>query len=217
MIRATALLAALAVLALQVGDTGWLVELDNAVTNWLVGHRIPVADQVALAVTNVFGPAEIASATVLLAAVPLVRFRSYLGGLTVIVTVGGASALCVALKLSVGRGRPPIGIRETLETDYSFPSGHVTGAGALLGMFAVVLGITRSEAVKRWLTGVAAVFVTAVAASRLYLGVHWLTDVLAGALLAAAAVVVGATTLHGLLDGEAMAPVVATPRRGVRL
>ena len=63
-------------------------------TKWLVGHRFPAADQVALAVTDVFGPAETAGAAILLGVVTALKFRSYLSGLVVIVTVGGVSALC---------------------------------------------------------------------------------------------------------------------------
>ena len=66
---------------------------------------------------------------------------------TVVAAVGGASALCTALKLH-GARRPPIGIQETLETDYSFPSGHVTGTVALCGMLVVVVeraGATPSK------------------------------------------------------------------------
>jgi len=219
-VQVAALLAALVVLALQISDHGWLVEVDGTVTKWLVGHRFPAADQVALAVTDVFGPAETAGAAILLGVVTALKFRSNLSGLVVIMTVGGVSALCAALKLLMARARPPIGIQETLETDYSFPSGHVTGTGALLGMFVVVVGMNQSATLKRWLMTAAMAFVAAVAASRLYLEVHWLTDVIAGALLGAAAVGIGATTLRGLLDDdvdEAAEGVDTTPRREVML
>lgn len=199
-VRATGLLMGLVVVALQVSQRGWLVDVDNAVTASLVGHRTPVADQIALTLTNAFGPVETSCATALVAAVAVARFRSYLSGLIVIVTVGGASVLCVAIKLLLARSRPPIGIQETLETDYSFPSGHVTGAAALFGMLVVVVGMHRSEGVKRWLVCVAVVVVAAVALSRVYLGVHWLSDVLAGVLLGSATVQIGATTLHSLIE-----------------
>lgn len=199
-IRAAGLLMGLVVVALQVRQSGWLVDVDNVVTDWLVGHRSPAADHVALLVTNAFGPAITACAAVLVAAVAVFRFHSYLSALIVVVTIGGASVLCTAMKLLLKRSRPPIGIQETLETDYSMPSGHVTGTVALFGVLVVVVGLGRGKAVSRWLGFAAAVVVVAVALSRLYLGVHWLTDVLAGMLLGSAAVVTGTTTLHGLID-----------------
>ena len=200
--RAVGLLMGLVVVALQVRQRGWLVAVDNDVTDWLVGHRSPVSDHVALAVTNAFGPAETACAAVLVAILAAVRFHSGVSGLAVVAAVGSASALCTALKLLLARARPPIGIQETLETDYSFPSGHVTGTVALCGMLVVVVGTHRSDAVNRWLTCAAVIVVAAVALSRLYLGVHWLTDVWAGMLLGSAAVAIGATALRGLIDRD---------------
>jgi membrane-associated phospholipid phosphatase len=80
-------------------------------------------------------------------------------------------------------------------------------------MIVVVVGMSRSQSARRLLAGVAAVSVVAVALSRLYLGVHWLTDVLAGALLASAVVAVGATALHGAVrHKEAEAPKTAADR-----
>jgi membrane-associated phospholipid phosphatase len=199
-IRAAGLLMGVVVVAVQVRQSGWLVDVDKVVTDWLVGHRSPVADQIALAVTNVFGPAETACAAVLVAMLAAVRFRSRVSGLIVIAAVGGASALCTALKLLLARARPPVGIQETLETDYSFPSGHVTGTVALFGMLVLVVGMHRSDAVRSWLTCAAVIVIAAVALSRLYLGVHWLTDVLAGMLIGSAAVAIGVTALCGFID-----------------
>ncbi len=144
-VRAAGLLMGLVVIALQVSQHGWLVDVDHAVTAWLVGHRTPAANQIALMVTNAFGPAETACAAALVAAVAVVRFRCFLSGLTIVVAVGGASALCAAMKLLLARNRPPIGIQETLETDYSFPSGHVTGTVALIRH----VGRGRRDAPKR--------------------------------------------------------------------
>ena len=204
---AVGLLIGLGVVAWQVGKGGWLVNVDRAVTAWLVDHRTPGVDQIALVVTNAFGPVLTSCAAIVLAIVAASRFRSYISALIVIGTIGGASALSTAMKVLVARHRPPIGIQETLETDYSMPSGHVTGSVALFGMLVVVVGLGRSKSARWGLASVAVIVVAAVAVSRLYLGVHWLTDVLAGMLLGSAAVVIGATTLRGHVDHtEAGAP-----------
>jgi membrane-associated phospholipid phosphatase len=211
-LRAGGLLLAVAVLALQVCDRGWLIDVDHSVTGWFVTHRHPAIDHIALAVTNVFGPVETAALAALAAAVVGWRFRSFLLSLTVIVTVGGASVLCSLIKLIVVRARPPMAVQETLETDYSFPSGHVTGTAALFGIIAVAIGLGRSHVVKSLLATLAVLVVSAVGLSRLYLGVHWFTDVIAGALLAAAAVTLGGTTLRALVDDPSPAePQAITP------
>jgi membrane-associated phospholipid phosphatase len=205
-LKVAGLLAALAVLAAQVCHRGWFVEVDHAATTWLIEHRTSALDGVALAATTVFGPAETAAMALLVAVAVAVRYRSYPCGLTIIATVGGAAALCSAMKLLVARARPPIPVQETLETDYSFPSGHVTGAAALFGILAVAVGLRRSQIVKRLLAIVASVAVVAVALSRLYLGVHWLTDVVAGAVLGCAVVMVGATVLWSTVDRHDASP-----------
>jgi undecaprenyl-diphosphatase len=193
--RVTMLLGALVVLAWQVSVHGPPTALDRVVTAWLVAHRSPELDGVALGVTNVFGPAETVIAAVVLAVVVAVGQRRLFSGLIVVATVGGASAACWLVKLLIARPRPPVEIQRTLEVDYSFPSGHVTGTTALMGMVLVAVSLSAGCALTKWIGGLAVAVVLMVAVSRLYLGVHWLSDVVAGILLGAAAVVAATTAL----------------------
>ncbi len=99
-------------------------------------------------------------------------------------SVVASAAFTYALKFAFHRSRPPLLDHLVDETDFSFPSGHVTGTSALLFSLAVVLTLrasSRSVRILTWLA--AALLVAAVAASRLYLGVHWFTDTAAGALV----------------------------------
>jgi undecaprenyl-diphosphatase len=207
--RVGGLLFGVTVLALEASHGGWLTGADQSVTAWLFTHRNSTLDQVALAVTTALGPVELALLTAAGAVAVGIKLRSALGGLTVPVTVGGAAALCWLIKLLVARPRPPLVVQETLETDYSFPSGHVTGTAALVGILAVAFGLAASRVVKGVLAVVTALVVSVAALSRLYLGVHWLTDVTAGVLLAAAVVTVGATALAVLVNDAA--PLAAKP------
>jgi undecaprenyl-diphosphatase len=65
----------------------------------------------------------------------------------------------------------------------SFPSGHSTAAAATLAAVALVMTRGRSRRTKMVAAGVAAGVATMVAATRVFLGVHWFTDVVAGLLL----------------------------------
>jgi membrane-associated phospholipid phosphatase len=97
-----------------------------------------------------------------------------------------------SLKAAYGRPRPP----ESLVTEItgSFPSGHAV-AGAVVALSLVIVLVPRGPA-RRNLEMGAAVFVVLMAGSRIYLGAHWLTDVLAGVALGAACSIGGAALVQ---------------------
>jgi membrane-associated phospholipid phosphatase len=90
-----------------------------------------------------------------------------------------APLLSALLKVLVSRARPPDGLIHPAGP--SFPSGHATYAGAMC--VALVLLFTTPGARRRWWWALAGLGVVGMAWSRTYLQVHWLTDVVAGALL----------------------------------
>ena len=84
-----------------------------------------------------------------------------------------------ATKFLVDRQRPDIR-QLTGFSGSSFPSGHATAAAATFAAAAFLLGRARSRRVKAAYAGLAAAIAVAVATTRVLLGVHWVTDVLAG-------------------------------------
>ena len=116
-----------------------------------------------------------------------------------------------ALKALVSRPRPPEELVQVIEQagGYSFHSGHVTHYVVFLGTLALILSASMRPGLSRWLVqaGVLAVLV-AIRLSRVYLGVHWPSDVVGGYVVGAA-VVAGAFWVWRRWTG-ALGPV-ATP------
>lgn len=102
-------------------------------------------------------------------------------GLYVLVAVAGGAALSFALKLLYDRTRPPLIPAEALPRDPSFPSGHAAAAAVVYLTLGLLLARTLPRrALKVYVVALGVVLAVAVGLSRLYLGVHWPTDVLAG-------------------------------------
>ena len=159
---------------------------DVAVLTWLHGHSAPLADQVMLGASRVgtwYGviPCSILLAVWLLARREMARFSFFS------LSMLGSWLLSEATKRLFGRGRPVLWPSPAPETSFSFLSGHAMGSVALAVAVAVLAWRTRY----RWAAVLGgAAFTGVVSASRLYLGVHYPTDVL-GAWLASLAWVLG--------------------------
>jgi undecaprenyl-diphosphatase len=91
----------------------------------------------------------------------------------------GQLLLVNGLKLIVDRDRPDV-LRVVEAAGSSFPSGHSAAAAATWATVALILGRGASRQVRALLAGAAVLIAVAVATTRALLGVHWLTDVVAG-------------------------------------
>jgi undecaprenyl-diphosphatase len=121
----------------------------------------------------------------LVALVWLVVRREPGRAVVVATAVGGSAFLIVAVKILVGRQRP--GLVDRLgppDTSYSIPSGHTLDSAVLLAVVVWLLWPTASRLARAGLVAGAIVLAVGVGASRVYLGYHWLTDVLASGLVA---------------------------------
>jgi undecaprenyl-diphosphatase len=101
-----------------------------------------------------------------------------------LVSTGGSSLLTAVLKAVFGRARPEVLDSGYAATFYSFPSGHATVAVGFYGALTLILAY-RLRGFARWAVVVGGVsLVLLIGFSRIYLGVHYPTDVLAGYLAA---------------------------------
>jgi undecaprenyl-diphosphatase len=156
-----------------------LTIVDVHVANWLHAHATPGLTRVLLMITRLNGVVAISSFVVVLA-IYMTWKRDWHWLLALAIIVPGGMLLNVMMKLAFHRARPQFDDVIVAFTTYSFPSGHVAGATLLYGVLAAYL-VTHVSA-WRWRVLIvlcAFLAVVLVALSRVYLGAHFLSDVLA--------------------------------------
>lgn len=111
----------------------------------------------------------------------LLLIRKSREALVVLVAVGGGQILSSLLKLGIDRPRPELVSHLVHVQTLSFPSGHaMMAAVTYLTLGTMLAGIVPGRVTKTYVLGVAMLITLLVGVSRVYLGVHWPSDVLAG-------------------------------------
>jgi len=179
---------ALAIAAL-VDNAAVLLTWDEPIQRAVESRRTAVADGIFRAISFLGSTRTVFPLGCLLAALAWRRCRAV--GVVVLLAMLSRPLLEFTLKASVGRDRPNIS-RLVAGNGPSFPSGHVMAAVALWGLVPLVVALyTRNRRV--WWATVAGsgALILAIGASRMYLGVHWISDVVGG-------LIVGAFFLSGV-------------------
>jgi membrane-associated phospholipid phosphatase len=190
-----------------------LALVDRPVWLFLLRHREPWLTTAARVVTDLGGAAVLLPVVLLAGLGWWWRARTWQPLLLLAASEAGARLLQVSVKLLVGRPRPPVAFALAAASGYSFPSGHATDAAAVYGMLAALLA-AASPSWRRKVTvwAVMVGVIGAVGLSRMYLGVHWLTDVLGGFALGGAwlfALLTVTRTVHQLRNPPSDQPTRA--------
>ncbi|MDQ6871416.1 MAG: phosphatase PAP2 family protein [Gemmatimonadota bacterium] len=150
---------------------------DEPIRNWVLTHQSPAVRDAFLVITRVAAPSVIIPGTAALAAWLWWKRGLSIAG-AVVMSPAVALAIFSGVKRIYQRKRPDGGAR-LHELTYAFPSGHAAAAAAVFGTASYVLW--REDMLPR---GAAEAFAGTgtllVGASRVYLDVHWTTDVLGG-------------------------------------
>ena len=177
-----ALTLASALAALATVRRGALLVWDRPITDASVALRGPLVDRIALWVSRLGSTPVVLGAGAAGIVVAARRCRTL--ALVMLVTLATRPALEWLLKDLVGRPRPT-GARLVAGTGFSYPSGHVLAAAATWGFVPVIAALYIH---RRWLwwglTGAAWSAIALVAWSRVWLGVHWTSDVVGGLAIA---------------------------------
>ncbi len=186
-----------------VTGAGDRTRLDGPVTRAIVEQRSDGLTTLFRAVTAL-GDRPILVPLVLVVGLTLgVRHRSWAPLAFLAIAQLGSIILYNAVKALVARPRPAIGPVVASATGYGFPSAHATQAVAVWGALAVLAVRSLADRrARRVVAAAATVLVVLIGASRLYLGVHWATDVVGGWTL-------GALWLAGLVALAKPAPMTS--------
>ena len=189
-ISAVALLLVAVILVLAIGilTHGPVVGLDATTARALFAHRAPWLDRLMIAVSAMGDGAERTSATVLIVVFLLWRRRPR-AALALGLVMAASAILVPTLKTAFHFARPSL--LYSGADAFSFPSGHAASATALFVMLAFVTGRGVSRRGRWMVGGLAALMIGLTGLSRIYVGAHWLSDVLAGFALGGALAMAG--------------------------
>lgn len=151
--------------------------IDEAVLSFAISLRNPLLTSVMTDVTVLVMPSVLIAVSVSLCALG----HSPRFFVAALIDAGAAVSLNWLIKHLIARPRPPEELRMALETSTSFPSSHAITAIAFYGFIIwLVLHYHQPSIWRNILVGILAIIVVLIGLSRIYLAVHYLTDVVAG-------------------------------------
>jgi membrane-associated phospholipid phosphatase len=182
----TVALAAVVVGAVAVGVLFWMVRanaglarVDRGLATWGATNATDFSTSALQAITQLGSTVVVIVVAAAVALSQLRRPSVRMMLVFVVLVVAGQNVLANVVKVLVDRARPDIHPLAGF-SGASFPSGHSAAAAATYAACALLIGRGGSPRVRAGLAGAAVAIAVAVAASRVLLGVHWFTDVLAG-------------------------------------
>jgi len=200
----------LGAIAEDVATNDRLTVLDVEVARWLRAHATPEVTRWMLLVTDLHSTIAVSCYAAIVAAA-LAWHRQWRHLATVFVCVAGGLTLNVLMKLAFHRARPVLDDPLLTLTSYSFPSGHVAGSTLMYGLIvAWAFTRTRRPLVRAAIVVAAAGAVALVAYTRMYLGVHFLSDVAAALAEGVAWLALGLGALTAFWDRAPLAPSAGT-------
>jgi membrane-associated phospholipid phosphatase len=182
MVIATILSVVVAQVYDSVTDKDGVAGLDEPLLDLAIGLRSPVANAAVTGYTDIAGPIGMPLIAVVVMLVLSIHRRSWTPVILILAAGGGSLLMTIAGKDLIGRVRPDLADAvPPYEYSPSFPSGHSLNAVVIAGIIAYLLILRQHSTRARVVTiVVATVFALTVGISRVFLGHHWFTDVVAG-------------------------------------
>jgi undecaprenyl-diphosphatase len=184
-------------------------QFDEAVLRWMAAHQAPWARQTMFEIT-LLGTGLVLMTMVAVAGTFLWLTEHRFSALLLLIATWGGVAINSLLKSTFDRPRPQVFEWGAQVLTSSFPSGHAMTATITYGTVAYLAARLQRRRLSRWITlFIAALMIVLICFSRLYLGVHYPSDVVAGALMGLAWTAFCMATLEGVqLFGRRFRPEI---------
>jgi membrane-associated phospholipid phosphatase len=208
---------------LVLGILAWLVRrvaviqhVDNSVAAWGYDHRSAASTSGLKAITELGNIRIVIGLAVVLVLVDVIRHRNRWSFLFLLFVLAGMEATMLGVKDIVGRLRPTLN-PAAMGLGPSFPSGHSATAAAFYAAAALIVGRSLRREARQVVIAAAVAFAVAVAASRVLLDLHWLSDVIGGlslgwAWFALCAIVFGGRVLRPTAAADIASAQAAAPK-----
>lgn len=187
---------------------GAIVRADERVAHWMVDQRTPMLNHLTVWGSLLAETTTKVIVTVLLALVFLRLWRRWLEPAVLMISLVIEAAAFIVVTTIVGRHRPDVVRLDGSPVGSSFPSGHTAAAAAYAAIAVVVFWHTRKRWARILIVVLSLLVPVIVAVSRMYRGMHFLSDTIAGALLGFAAVALTSVVLARSPEG---ASIVSPP------
>lgn len=156
-----------------------LVLADKSILNFIKIHRNSTLNQIMLFITYI-GKGEVVVLGMIFVSTILILLRRWYYFIALLISVVGGEIFVWIIKHIIERPRPPIASALVQESTFSFPSGHSFVAVAFYGLLTYfIIRFIHKKYLKILSSIVAICLILTIGFSRIYLGVHWTSDVLA--------------------------------------
>lgn len=194
-------------------SNSWIVHTDQSISKWFVSRRTPTMNSLTFIGSMLSDTMVKIVVTSIVAIAMLIIWKRWLEPLVVVVSLILEALTFITVTTLVGRPRP-LTIAERLDTSpvgSSYPSGHMGAAVAYSAIIVIVFWHTR----RRWIRVIAAavgvIIPLCVGFSRIYRGMHYLSDVIFGALLGGASVIATVVVLRHAAERQQVGETLEGP------
>jgi len=184
-----------------------LMRRDQAISEWFVPRRTPRLNSLTYVGSMMSDTVVKIIVTAIVAIVMLIVWKRWLEPLMVVMPLILEALTFITVTTLVKRPRPDVPRLESSPVGSSFPSGHVGAAVAYSAIAVVIFWHTRRVWIRVITVTVAVIVPVCVGLSRMYRGMHFFTDVVAGGLLGGACVIASAVVLRHAYEDHSTAEI----------